>query len=256
MSRLTFAATKAENFLSPPAGDPMRPQQFGQRQFRVPVAAAPNPRHHLRPLRLGEHISHALSTQRRKGAETQGDDRGRAAAAFRSLRPGVLALNHSRWLPASRPCSWTSRPASPATPRSQHCPRSEFRTPRFDRLRARLRREAQSVVREQLRQMILSLQFNHGWTSNEHGCNCHKRAQSAQRFGLRWQAKRDIALESHHRPVLSRRKTLSPLRSAGALQKAIPLAVRLRARLRREAIAGCYSHCLTLLSKCHRRASG
>jgi hypothetical protein len=45
--------------LPPPARDAVPPQDFHQRQFRVLVPAPPDPRHHLRPLRLREHISHA-----------------------------------------------------------------------------------------------------------------------------------------------------------------------------------------------------
>ena len=41
----------------PPAGNFVPTQQFCQRQFRVLVPAPANPRHHLRPLRLGENIT-------------------------------------------------------------------------------------------------------------------------------------------------------------------------------------------------------
>ncbi len=50
--------------LPPPAGDPVRAQQPRQRQFRVPVAATANSRHHLGPLRLGENTKAAGSHPR------------------------------------------------------------------------------------------------------------------------------------------------------------------------------------------------
>src|SRR6185295_8270584 len=60
MSQLTLAATNNESLLPPPAGDAMRSQQLRQCQFRVLVAAPANPRHHFRPLRLGENVRHLL----------------------------------------------------------------------------------------------------------------------------------------------------------------------------------------------------
>ncbi len=46
----------------PPALDAMLAQQSCQRQLRLLVAAAANPRHHFGALRLGENISHFFST--------------------------------------------------------------------------------------------------------------------------------------------------------------------------------------------------
>ncbi len=83
---------RTPNFNLPsPAGDPVRAQQPRQRQFRVPVAATANPRHHLGPLRHGENISHLFLTQRRKGAEAQADPAAVAAELAFSLRLGGLA---------------------------------------------------------------------------------------------------------------------------------------------------------------------
>ena len=46
--------------MPPPTFDAVPAQQFGQRQFRLLVAAPANPRHHFRPLRLGENVRHSM----------------------------------------------------------------------------------------------------------------------------------------------------------------------------------------------------
>ncbi len=51
-----------QGLIAPPAGDAMPPEQPHQRQFRGLVPAPANPRHHFRPLRLGENVCHFLLT--------------------------------------------------------------------------------------------------------------------------------------------------------------------------------------------------
>jgi len=53
----------AKKFLiAPPTCDAMRSQKYCQSQFRVLVPAPANPRHHFRPLRLGENVRHLFLT--------------------------------------------------------------------------------------------------------------------------------------------------------------------------------------------------
>ena len=68
--------------VSSPSFDSIRAQQLGQRQFRVLVSAPTNPRHHLRPLRFGENVSHFSTT----GGHDSNDPFTEAIKLFRKQR--------------------------------------------------------------------------------------------------------------------------------------------------------------------------
>ncbi len=108
LSLLTSAATNDKGGLPPPPRNFIPAQQPGQRQFRVLVPTRADARHHLRPLRLGENVSH----QRRSGVApdsdllgfiSNGDRRDACPTPPRHNQPPAQAA-----VPFHPPCAGTS----------------------------------------------------------------------------------------------------------------------------------------------------
>ncbi len=55
-----------DGLMPPPTPDFVLPQQAHERDFSLLIPAPPNPRHHFRPLRLGEYVRHYDSSRLRR----------------------------------------------------------------------------------------------------------------------------------------------------------------------------------------------